>query len=169
MSFIAEISEQDVLRGGRVAGLSELRQITMIEAKAVLASDLLDQQVSASGLAAELKRRTKVTIDKSNTLRGIVGFRLIARAKQKNKPKPLVDISATYLAEYQLAQGFTPSEAECRAFLSSNVILNCWPYWREYVQTTVARMNLPPITLPFFRVRKQKSKGESSDPKPPKG
>lgn len=28
---------------------------------------------------------------------------------------------------------------------------NAWPYWREFVQSMINRMNLPPLTLPLLR------------------
>jgi hypothetical protein len=32
------------------------------------------------------------------------------------------------------------------------VIFNCWPYFREYLQSTVTRMNLLPLTVPLLRL-----------------
>jgi preprotein translocase subunit SecB len=65
----------------------------------------------------------------------------------------LLAITATFIAEYEMAEGFSPSSEELNAFVNANAVFNCWPYWREYVHSTAARMNLPPLTLPFFRVR----------------
>jgi hypothetical protein len=38
------------------------------------------------------------------------------------------------------------------AFATINEVFNAWPCWREYVQNVVARMGLPSITVPVFRV-----------------
>lgn len=35
-------------------------------------------------------------------------------------------------------------------FKQRNVPINSWPYFREFVQNTMQRMNIPPITLPFI-------------------
>jgi preprotein translocase subunit SecB len=36
-----------------------------------------------------------------------------------------------------------------------NGVFHVWPYWREMVQNTLARMGLPPLILPVFRVGDQ--------------
>jgi hypothetical protein len=53
-------------------------------------------------------------------------------------------------AEYILAEGFQPSDEQIKAFREGPAILNCWPYFREYVQNTVVRMNYPPPTIPLL-------------------
>jgi len=30
--------------------------------------------------------------------------------------------------------------------------LNTWPYFREFVNNITSRMNIPPLTIPFFKV-----------------
>lgn len=35
-------------------------------------------------------------------------------------------------------------------FKKVNLPLNSWPYLREFVQNMTQRMNIPPLTLPFF-------------------
>ena len=37
------------------------------------------------------------------------------------------------------------------AFTTVNSVVHAWPYYRELVQSTAARMGLPPITVPLFR------------------
>jgi hypothetical protein len=36
-------------------------------------------------------------------------------------------------------------------FKEINLKLNSWPYFREFVQNMTQRMNIPPLTLPFFK------------------
>lgn len=36
-------------------------------------------------------------------------------------------------------------------FKKINLPLNSWPYFREFAQSTTQRMNIPPLTLPFFK------------------
>lgn len=59
-------------------------------------------------------------------------------------------------AEYELAEDFEPSSEQIKAFKEGPAIFNCWPYFREYVQTTVARMNYPPPTIPFLWLESKK-------------
>lgn len=35
-------------------------------------------------------------------------------------------------------------------FKRRNLPVNSWPYFREFVQSMTQRMNIPPVTLPFF-------------------
>ena len=48
------------------------------------------------------------------------------------------------------------SETESRlgaieAFANTDAVYHAWPYWREFVQSSMARMGLPPIMIPLFR------------------
>jgi preprotein translocase subunit SecB len=36
-------------------------------------------------------------------------------------------------------------------FREINLMLNTWPYFREFVQSMTQRMNVPPLTLPFVK------------------
>lgn len=61
-------------------------------------------------------------------------------------------------AEFELSYGLDsapPTEqrdALLSAFAHINGTYNAWPYLREFVQSTTARMTLPPVVLPVFRV-----------------
>jgi hypothetical protein len=61
--------------------------------------------------------------------------------------------SCSLLATYHLHKGYVPTESELTAFHKANVIYNCWPYFREFVQASAGRMNMPPPPVPFLRVR----------------
>lgn len=36
-------------------------------------------------------------------------------------------------------------------FINVNIHTNTWPYFREFVQSTLQRIGYPPFTLPFFK------------------
>ena len=36
------------------------------------------------------------------------------------------------------------------AFGKINGIFNIWPYWREYVQSSISRIGLPPVAIPLM-------------------
>ena len=42
---------------------------------------------------------------------------------------------------------------QLKAFGQINAVFNAWPCWRELVQAPLARMSLPTLTMPVFRVR----------------
>lgn len=62
-----------------------------------------------------------------------------------------VRISAAFELAYQLAGLEKFDDATLQQFAQSNGIFNAWSYWREFIQNSVARMNLPPLVLPLFR------------------
>jgi len=60
---------------------------------------------------------------------------------------------ATYELTYLIPKETPVSQQDLNDFARPNAMFNVWPYWREYVQNTITRMNLPPLVLPLFRVK----------------
>lgn len=44
-----------------------------------------------------------------------------------------------------------PSEDELASFAYFQASYNAWPYWREFVSSTLGRADLPPIVMPLLR------------------
>jgi hypothetical protein len=61
-----------------------------------------------------------------------------------------IKISCEFEASYALNNGYEPNAGEVEAFQKGNAILNCWPFFREFVQSTVVRMDLPAPPIPFL-------------------
>jgi len=59
-----------------------------------------------------------------------------------------VEMVAVFASEYQLSEAATFDEDAMSEFLNHNVRHHVWPYWREYLQSTCARMGLPVIPVP---------------------
>ena len=89
----------------------------------------------------ELKEQTesRLTVEHS--------YRL--EVKEKGKKKVMVLVTATYVVVYAI--GRQPSEEILSVFLNRNVRLNTWPFFREHVYSSSARMYLPPFVLPAFK------------------
>jgi hypothetical protein len=85
--------------------------------------------------------------------------RALAEREARSAREPLVLVECTWEVDYRLANGYQPAPKAVQAFKDGNGIFNCWPYFREYLQNTVTRMNLPPLTVPLLRLL----------PKPPRG
>lgn len=68
--------------------------------------------------------------------------------------KPVVVIEASFLLAYKIEnfEGLTQEGFEL--FANLNGIYNAWPYWREFVQNSIARMGLPSLAIPVFRIVK---------------
>lgn len=68
-------------------------------------------------------------------------------------PEELVSIRAGFEVCYRLpVDTDAPSGEVLEKFGQHNAIFNTWPYWREYLQSQLARMSLPTFMLPVFRL-----------------
>jgi hypothetical protein len=54
----------------------------------------------------------------------------------------------------QLKEG---EEEKLEQWASSNALLHCWPYWREFCHSTLLRMNLPITMMPMMEVNQTKN------------
>lgn len=92
------------------------------------------------------------------------GFYVLATGEATVSPgeeaSPVVSIKASFELFYRLPHDFEATEQELSGFAEVNGVFNAWPYWREFIQTTTCRMNLPPIVLPVFRLQKAAKKKE---------
>jgi hypothetical protein len=76
--------------------------------------------------------------------------------------RPMVRVQTTLDLDYRLPGDLGASRAELKAFAATNGIHNAWPYFREYVQSSFARMLLPPLVLPVFRVGRQRTPAQEA-------
>ena len=75
------------------------------------------------------------------------GVRLIFAEEEEEESKnedykPIVEIVGIFLAKYFSKKKL--EEEELRAFCEDSVGYHVWPYWREYVQSTCARIDFSP-------------------------
>ncbi len=82
-----------------------------------------------------------------------------------SQDKTVVSILATFELSYLLPGDVKVTEGELNDFARINATFNVWPYWREFVQNTVTRMNLPPVVLPLFRLKVAVKQLEVAPPK----
>jgi hypothetical protein len=74
-------------------------------------------------------------------------------AKERNE---VASIKAEYVLMYALTDKIKLSKEELKIFCDINSVYNAWPYWREFVQSSVDRMGLPTITMPLLKFRPAK-------------
>jgi hypothetical protein len=53
---------------------------------------------------------------------------------------------------YDVDPEFRPSALELDQFAHWNAMFNAWPYWREYLSSTINRAHLPQFVVPVMRV-----------------
>jgi len=95
---------------------------------------------------------------KANVKEGLVLVHPIFKVKGEDRKgrlrTPVFEIEAAFLLIYKVKDFTAVTKRVLDAFGQSNGIYNAWPYWREYVQSVVGRMCLPPLTAPVFRLEK---------------
>ncbi|MCG7531407.1 hypothetical protein MHM98_08600 [Psychrobium sp. MM17-31] len=85
----------------------------------------------------------------------VIGIRFISDEdfNQQNSDvaiEPLLEISSEFVAQYESTCEL--SEDEIKQFGQQHVFYHVWPYWREVLQSSCARLNINPISIPPLRV-----------------
>lgn len=108
------------------------------------------EEVANIGLVAKISDRVSYKQDNDEL---IVHHRytltVIREDKQQDKKHFFFKISATFCLFF--SANVTVNDDFFDIFKQKNIPVNTWPYFREFVQNTTQRMNIPPVTLPFRR------------------
>ncbi len=70
-------------------------------------------------------------------------------AFEEKKSQYAVSLESFYRMSIIAGKGF--DEEFFEIYKEVNLPVNIWPYFREFVANTTYRMNMPPITLPFYQ------------------
>lgn len=73
-------------------------------------------------------------------------------AEAKSDATASVAINVSFELTYRIPENMSTSDEELTEFARVNGIFNAWPYWREFVHASLARMGLPPLILPVYRL-----------------
>lgn len=92
-----------------------------------------------------------------------VGIRLIYLSEEdestKDDYKPILEIVADFEVKYISLNKL--NKEELKAFSTDNVGYHVWPYWREYVQSTCARIDLSPaLEVPVYIISRNDEKSD---------
>ncbi len=98
-----------------------------------------------------LPTATANLLSDTNRFRVVVQHVMHGEREAKGVTEVQVDATLELVYSYPTDTTPLPSPEELQAFASTNALMNCWPYWRELVQSMVARMNLPPFVVPLLR------------------
>lgn len=134
-----------------------IRRLRLLRAKL---ESLLDEEPK-SPLAVTFNFRSKQLAAPGHVLRVEVAFRMAATAEETDgsderkvgKGKPAVVVECAFEADYLLREGFEATAEHVKAFKDGNAIFNAWPYFREYLQSSLQRMGLPALAAPFLRLQ----------------
>ena len=73
-------------------------------------------------------------------------YTLTAKGKAK---KPALKISGTYIVVFESNNEI--NDGFFNIYKETSLPLNVWPFFRELVNSTTSRMNIPPLTLPLLK------------------
>ena len=91
-------------------------------------------------------------------------FKMTAKPEKSAGDELSLSIRAKFLLAYKIDDTAKIIKRNIDAFGQINGLYNAWPYWREFVQATIARMGLPKLVIPVFRFRHEE-KTEEKKPK----
>ena len=138
---------------------SVLRQIRLVRAK--LASSVRPE-VADDPLEIGFQHKSKHVDAPPNLFRVAVSFKMTG--KRPGEDTAPVTVECDFEADYELLEGFTLNPDAARAFKDGNAVFNMWPYFREYLQSSIQRMGLPPLTAPFLRLQPKPRKPVEAPP-----
>jgi hypothetical protein len=116
-------------------------------------------QVATYETPGGTQRRVRYVID--------TGLRLLrpdieAQIGEPSSENIAAEISAKFVVRYLITTGEQPEQSMLEAF-ADNAVHHMWPYWREFLQATTARLRLPPVVLPMRVVQTQQPNNKASD------
>ena len=74
----------------------------------------------------------------------------------------IIGIVSEFVLTYTISSFDGLTDDGIKEFANLNGVFNAWPYWREFIQNTIARMNLPPLTIPVYRLSSPSKKRKSA-------
>ena len=143
-------------RAGIIAKQVEIIDIVLSSAR--LSHDLResDQVLQIEQGVHVRSRLDKIEPPEGDPWQQITAFIMckLSGTKQDEPPNEAVADSGTglrleaeFALRYRLNTGEPVDDNNVEAFAKMNGVYNAWPYWREFVQSSVARMGLPPLVV----------------------
>lgn len=137
-----------------VAGI-DLQKIFVREIKAKLNQSIsVDKNQSMN---VRLDQTANFRVIKEELYEIIQSWQLSAVAGDKRRPllKIAFDFAVIIRSKEKLEQDIF------QIYAYNNLTLNTWPFVRELINSITARMDLPPLTLPFFKSLGSETKNTS--------
>ena len=134
--------------GLRVSDIANIRSVRLISCKC---SHTLSTVGRAHSIAMDCQVKTQAD-RKNHCILVFPRFRLKAFPSDKTSRDCDAVIEAEFMLVYAVDTLQEVKQENLNVFGQTNGIFNAWPYWREFVQSATARMGLPPLTLPAYRL-----------------
>ena len=106
---------------------------------------------------------TTVADGDSSRIRVNIRFELCVQYDEDPAEIVPIELSALFRVTYGISSLAELTNEHIDAFGELNGVYNVWPYWREYVQSTILRMGLPPLVVPVFRPHEHLGKASGKE------
>ena len=140
---------EDLQKARRLIAAVSLANVRLLEASAktrVRMSEITED------MCPQFSHAARVTSDGLKDGLFYVVASLAVNIVSEPDQKEHASMKVQFELAYRLPSDFTASRSELSAFAKVNGIFNAWPYFREFVQSTSQKMDLPVILLPVYRV-----------------
>lgn len=148
-----DVPSYDAAAVGRVAGRVQIRRVELLGGHfsrsddGILAARTLTDETPEVGIQVEW------SFDKDRARLGCI---LTFGTFFETEPEPF-SFFAKFRVTYEIEGDDDLADADVEQFAYWNAVFNVWPYWREYLASTVQRAELRPVTVPVMRVPRSES------------
>ena len=145
----------------RIISVIQIESVRLREAQC---SSAVQPSEIAEAITVTTSRKTEVVQEptEDRTLRIETAFTMEVRSAGDDEELQ-AEIRGAFELSYEIPEDESFSSEELEAFGEVNAVFNAWPYWRELVQASLARMSMPPLTVPVFRVVPADTPDEAED------
>ena len=149
MPFVIEQDPGHARERLEFIGHAELSAIRMVNFSASRARALPE----AEQLQLSMNHRTEAV--QSPPGRQLFHVEIEVRSAAGETAEPVFEAKTRFELEYTLSDGYEPPEAHVQAFMEGNAVFHCWPFFREFVQSSTQRMGLtvPPMPMLVLTTR----------------
>jgi preprotein translocase subunit SecB len=118
----------------------DLKNILLADLKATIKHELLSE-----GLKISIKDSAQYSYEEDEF---IIKNKYVLTAKNNDK-KNVLKIEATFIVVFE--SKYEINDDFFNIYKEISLPLNVWPFFRELVNSTTSRMNIPPLTLPLLK------------------
>lgn len=112
-----------------------------------------DGPLAPSAPAEEIPDEMGISVEwQVDTDRGLLGCALTFATDFPDTDEPPYEVIARFRLVYRLLDDEPPEEDDCEQFVYWNAVFNAWPYWREFLSSTLNRTQLPSVLAPVMRM-----------------
>lgn len=135
----------------RVARELQIRDVRLVAFTADASSNAFSDEPGDANVSIGFTKPLVVYSNKAVAITTTFKFRINGANAPEASP-PTVIVTATTELAYSVRSSNALDKKDLDDFAVVNAPFNAWPYWREFVQSSLTRLGLPAFVLPLFRI-----------------